>query len=521
LVLSALMLVMIPKKRIVIVGAGPAGLTAAYELAKTKKYKVTIIEADNQVGGISKTVNHQGNLIDIGGHRFFSNSPRVLDWWTQFLPVVDATSHVEITYQQKSHSLDSILLKNSENALLVRTRKSRILYKNKLLDYPLKLNLRLLVNLGLRQSYAIIKGILRARIFPIKNVQNLEDFFINNFGRELYETFFKDYTEKVWGKSCIELSADWGKQRIKSLKVREIIAHSVYKLFVPSNWVNPQARTLIEKFLYPSKGPGMLWENVASRCQEMGVELIMRGSVNHLHFKGNLVESIDYRSEDDQMHELRCDAVFSTMPIKHLIKAMDADIPPAVYRVASQLEYRDFIIVGLELHKLKLIPKEKRKIIEDNWLYIQDKGVKLGRLQIFNNWSPYMTASENAWIGAEYFCKKDDDLWRKSDQELMEFALAELQSIGILSQDDFISGKVVRCPKAYPTYTGSYHKIHLVQDFLEDKTNLFLMGRNGLHKYNNQDHSMLTAFKAVELFEKDHPSKKEIWDINADDQYIG
>lgn len=509
------------QKKIVIIGAGPAGLTAAYELARNQKYSVCILESDPIVGGISKTVRHQDNLIDIGGHRFFSHSKKVLDWWLQFLPIVDTTGHLEINYHQQSQSLDEIILKKSEDAMLIRSRKSRIYFKKNLIDYPLKINLGLLKSLGLRSSFRIIIGILQSRLFPLKEVKNLEDFFINNFGKELYQVFFKEYTEKVWGKPCTELSADWGRQRIKSLKIRQIVFHSITKWSMPQRKVKSQARTLIEKFLYPSKGPGMLWEKVSEECQKMGVTLITNAKVNALQFQGNLVKSVSFIGKDNLPHEIECDAVFSTMPVKDLINSMQTEIPTPVVSTAESLEYRDFIIVGLELQKLRLVPEKGKKMVEDNWLYIQDQGVKVGRLQLFNNWSPFMTTNDHAWIGAEYFCKEGDDVWSLTDEALIDLGLSELESIGILNKNDFVSGKVVRCLKAYPSYTGSYSQIHIIQEFLERKSNLFLMGRNGLHKYNNQDHSMLTAFKAVELFEKSLTSKKEIWAINSDDEYIG
>lgn len=511
---------MIPKK-IVIIGAGPAGLTAAYELAKSQKYSICILEAEHSVGGISKTVRHQDNLIDIGGHRFFSHSKKVLDWWLQFLPIVDTTSHMEISYHQERQSLDEVILQKSEEAMLIRSRKSRIYFKKQLIDYPLKLNLRLLIALGLGSSARIMLGILRSRISPMKEVKNLEEFFINNFGKELYEIFFKEYTEKVWGKPCTELSADWGKQRIKTLKIRDIVLHSVLKWVMPQRKFKSQARTLTEKFLYPSKGPGMLWEKVADECQKMGVTLTKGSKVDGLHFQDNLVKSVSYSCHENLPQEMECDAIFSTMPINDLIRSMQTDIPSAVVSVSQSLEYRDFIIVGLELRELELLPEKGKKMVEDNWLYIQDTGVKVGRLQLFNNWSPFMTTGDHAWIGAEYFCKKGDEVWSMTDEALVDFALSELDSIGILSKHNFVSGKVVKCPKAYPSYTGSYNQLHLVQDFLESIPNLFLMGRNGLHKYNNQDHSMLTAFKAVELFEKNSNSKEEIWAIHSDDEYIG
>jgi protoporphyrinogen oxidase len=510
------------KKKIVIVGAGPAGLTAAYELAQTGNYDITVLEADNQVGGISKTVNHQGNLIDIGGHRFFSKSQKVLNWWAIFLPILDTTHHLNIGYHSETQNLDKMLRKNEEGAMLVRKRKSRIYFNKKLFDYPLKINPQLLFNLGIMKSFRIVRGIILSRIFPIKEERHLEDFFINNFGMELYQTFFKGYTEKVWGKSCTELSSEWGRQRIKSLKIRDLLKHSVRKIIVPRKSRNEKTRSLIEKFLYPAKGPGMLWEKVALSCQESGVEILFQCQLTKIHFREGMAYKVACQStlNPDKGFELECDAVFSTMPIKNLFRSLQVQVPRKVFEIANGLEYRDFMIVGLELKKLK-IDQEKGGLIKDNWLYIQEGNVKVGRLQIFNNWSPFMTSGDSVWIGAEYFCKQNDELWNLSDEKVISFALAELSLIGILDSKEYLSGKVVRCPKAYPTYTGSYHELNQVIEYLETKQNLFLMGRNGLHKYNNQDHSMLTAFKAVELFEKGETSKKEIWAINSDDEYLG
>jgi protoporphyrinogen oxidase len=512
----------LPLKKIVIVGAGPAGLTAAFELSKTKKYHITVIEAASQVGGISKTINFNGNLIDIGGHRFFSKSQKVLSWWTQFLPIIDTTNHVEIGYHAKTQNLDSILQKNSEDGMLIRKRASRIYFNKKLFDYPLKINPKLFVNLGLIRSARIVYGILHARLFPIKEERNLEDFFINNFGRELYQTFFKGYTEKVWGKACTELSSEWGRQRIKSLKIRDIVIHSLRKVLIQLNKRKDRKHTLIERFLYPAKGPGMLWEKVAESCVDAGVTLLLETTVTRIHNSSAITTGVSYVSRASSAKEtsLECDALFSTMPLKHLFEAFQYKAPAGVDAIAKNLEYRDFLIVGLELHQLNLIDP-KGKLIKDNWLYIQEGSVSVGRLQIFNNWSPFMVASDKVWIGAEYFCMQQESLWNKPDDEIIQFALSELAMIGILETKHFVSGKVVRCPKAYPTYAGSYNQIGEVIQFLDTQKNIYPMGRNGLHKYNNQDHSMLTAFKAVEIFEQGLSTKEAIWAINSDDEYLG
>lgn len=507
------------KKKIVIVGAGPAGLTAAYELAKTGRYDILILEADKQIGGISRTIDYKGNLIDIGGHRFFSKSDRVLEWWANFLPIVDTThSDNEINYHNGKKSIDTLLWRSAANAMLIRPRLSRIYFKQRMFDYPLKLSLNLVVNLGKKRTLRIIRDLLKSWVSPIHPEKNLEDFYINRFGREIYRMFFKDYTKKVWGKPCTEISAEWGRQRVKSLKVPELIWQSLRKILgLGSRSSKNTSRTLIEKFLYPAKGPGMLWDKVSDACSEMGVEIRLQTRVVGVRVSDGVVQEIEY-ADASGMHSITCDAMFSTMPLRHLLRAMGDVVPSKVSEVAAGLEYRDFLIVGLKLHALKF-DREDGKVIQDNWIYIQDKGVQVGRLQLFNNWSPFMVSGEGFWIGAEYFCNKGDEIWEMTDDQLIRLALQELEEIGVLDASQYVDGTVVRCPKAYPSYTGIYGEIDRIREYLETVSNLYPMGRNGLHKYNNQDHSMLSAFKAVELLERGVASKEEIWTINTEEDY--
>ncbi|MEY3367944.1 MAG: hypothetical protein RI973_1099 [Bacteroidota bacterium] len=505
------------ENKIVIIGAGPAGLTAAYELAKTGKYQITVLDRDTQVGGISKTVNHKGNLIDMGGHRFFSKSERVLKWWADFLPIVDTTHQIEIFYHHKKTGIDDILMKQARNAMLVRPRKSRIYFKRKMFDYPLKVNVQLFKNLGLLWSLQVARDVFRARLFPIRPENTLEHFYINRFGRTLYETFFKDYTHKVWGKPCSEISSEWGRQRVKSLGIREILWHSLKNAFAAPGRKKDSSRTLTEKFLYPAKGPGMMWEVVQQQCEALGVRFEMMAEVRSLSTDKDKVTFVSYE-QNGTLKSIACDAAFSTMALNELVASLECPQPEKVRRVAAELEYRDFLIVGLLLKKLSF-EDPGRVPLKDNWLYIQEKDVKVGRLQIFNNWSPFMVEGNGTWIGAEYFCSHGDCISSQKDEDLIRLAVKELHQIGILDPEQFEEGRVVRCSKAYPSYTGSYNEIEVIKEFLSGFENLYPMGRNGLHKYNNQDHSMLTAFKAVELFEQGIASKEEIWAINTEEEY--
>ena len=507
----------IKKEPIVIVGAGPAGLTAAYELAQLK-FKVVVLECSASSGGISKTINYKGNLIDIGGHRFFSKSEKVLKWWAQMLPFSEVPKNTKINYHNKSVDLKDIISSGKNELMILRDRKSRIYFHRRFFEYPLQVNYALIKNLGKRRSLRIVKDLIKAKIKPIKNEKSLEDFYINRFGEELYKTFFKDYTKKVWGLSCKDLSADWGRQRVKSLDIRSIIWHSIKKLIYSTGTYGSKAqRSLIEKFLYPAKGPGMMWDKVEEKCLENGVQIIKQAWVNHIGLKSNSAYKVSY-VKDDATHEIKCSALISTMPLKHLIRSLSPSAPKHVRSISDNLQYRDFIIVGLSFTKLKF-KQEKNEFIKDNWLYIQDKGVKIGRLQVFNNWSPHMVNGDHCWIGAEYFCSKGDSIWNLDQKEMIRLAVEELEQIGIVDKTEYLDGTVVKCPKAYPSYTGSYSQMSVIQGYVEELHNGYPVGRNGLHKYNNQDHSMLTAFKAVELIKNKSSSKKELWTINADDEY--
>ncbi len=517
------------RPRAVIVGAGPAGLTAAYELLRRTNVVPLVIEKSDYVGGISRTVNYKGNRIDIGGHRFFSKSDRVMQWWLNILPMqaIDG-AHAKITYQRDSVNVpahwepaDPV---RDDNVMLVRSRKSRIYFMRRFFDYPITLSIDTLKKLGLLKTLRIGLSYLRALLFPIKNEQNLEQFFINRFGRELYLTFFKSYTEKVWGIECKEISAEWGAQRIKGLSILKTLTHVLKKLAPKSKADIAQKdveTSLIEQFLYPKFGPGQMWEEVARRVKGLGGEVLMQWSVEGIELDGDhRVAAVNARnSVTGEKARFEGDYFFSTMPVKELISEITPPPPVPVREVADGLVYRDFITVGILCDRLK-IRENSGELVKDNWIYIQEPDVLVGRLQIFNNWSPSMVADPaKVWIGLEYFCNDTDELWKKCDAGLIDLARRELASMNILEQESVLDATVIRMPKTYPAYFGSYGRFQEVISWVNGIDNLFLIGRNGMHKYNNQDHSMLTAMTAVDNIIGNVRSRDNLWALNTEQDY--
>lgn len=511
---------------VVIIGAGPAGLTAAYELARQSQTRVIVLEASGDIGGISKTVNHKGNRIDIGGHRFFSKSDWVMDWWRDILPVQGENgAKVEIAYQNKRRLAEISTGAQGDQVMLVRNRLSRIYCEGKFFAYPVKADFDTALKLGPTRIARILATYGGARMFPRQPETTLEDFLLNRFGRELYETFFREYTEKVWGVPCSEISAEWGAQRIKGLNVTRAALNALSQPIRKVTGGEVKNTSLIERFLYPKFGPGQLWETVAQKAKRAGVEIRMQQKVVGLDIAGDRVTSVVAEdSRTGERHRISADHVLSTMPISELITAMKGAAPSVVQDVAKGLQYRDFITVGLLLKKLRpnsgAVDGSPLNIVPDNWIYIQDKGVKVGRLQIFNNWSPSMVADANTvWIGMEYFCREQDAMWNLSDSKMTELAIEELRKIGLAEERDLLDSTVLRVQKAYPGYFGSYDRFGAVRDFTDSLSNLFLIGRNGMHRYNNQDHSMLTARYAVESILRGGGDKSAIWDINVGDDY--
>lgn len=521
-------------KTAIIIGAGPAGLTAALELERHSDVHPIVLEASNEIGGISRTIRYKGNRMDIGGHRFFSKSDRVMEWWLDLMPmaaVEGADGSVPIQYQNKQRTLPANghapNPETDDRVMLVRPRKSRIYFLRKFFDYPIKLTPETLRGLGLPRTMKVGFSYLYARVFQRKPENSLEDFIVNRFGRQLYGLFFESYTEKVWGVHPRHISAEWGAQRIKGLSLTSAVKHFVKQALSGSNKQNKtgdvgqkQVETsLIERFLYPKFGPGQLWEYVASLVQEKGGELHMQTRVTGLKVEGNRVTEVVATDAEGQTHIYRADYVISTMPIQHLIRSLECPVPPEVKEVSEGLVYRDFITVGLLVEKL-LVTEPDGSPLKDTWIYIQEPDVTVGRLQIFNNWSPWMVADRSKmWIGLEYFCNEGDPLWKMPDEEVKQFAVAEMEKIGILRKADVLDGHVVRVPKTYPAYFGSYDRFDVIQNYTDRFENLFLVGRNGMHKYNNQDHSMLTAMAAAENITNNVLDKSNLWAVNTEQEY--
>ena len=569
-------------KKAVIIGAGPAGLTAGLELLRRTEIVPIILEASGEIGGISRTIRYKGNRMDIGGHRFFSKSDRVMEWWVELMPpeltaqpgsesVAETLSQpAEISYQGKRRvvtvpahlheepplrglgplheadgdeagassdeesatddSAETVVVPEPENpdlVMLIRPRRSRIYYLRKFFDYPITLTANTLKNLGLVRMARVETSYMVSRVHQIRPEKSLEDFLINRFGRELYLTFFKSYTEKVWGTPCHEISAEWGAQLIKGLSLTTAVKHLVKKLFRAASEGGDLAQkgtdtSLIERFMYPKFGPGQLWEHVADLIRQKGGEIHMGWKVDRLNFAEGeplRVASIEAVSQNGERHTFAGDFFFSTMPMRDLLRAMKTPVPANVLEVSDGLQYRDFITVGLLVDRLK-VTEPDGGLLKDTWIYIQEPDVLLGRLQLFNNWSPYLVRDPaKVWIGLEYFCYETDDLWKMPDDDLKQFAISEVAKIGILNAADVTDAHVVRVPKTYPAYFGTYDRFDELKEFTNRIENLFLVGRNGMHKYNNQDHSMLTAMHVVDGLAAGRVDKQAQWEINTEQEY--
>lgn len=517
--------------RAIIIGAGPAGLTAAYELLTRTKVKPIIIEKSEYMGGISRTINYKGNRIDIGGHRFFSKSDRVMKWWLHILPMQSAGNNPALLkYHGMERSLDAqpsgIDPTSTDRVMLLRPRKSRIYYLRRFFDYPISLTKDTLLKLGLWRTVKIGFSYLKSAMFPIPNEQTLEQFFINRFGKELYLTFFKSYTEKVWGVPCGQISAEWGAQRIKGLSVWATLVHALKKVAGGSSGDIHQKDTqtsLIEQFLYPKFGPGQMWEEVARRVVEMGGEIRTGWQAGRIHTNGTRVQALEVtETATGRQETLQGDYFFSTAPVSEIMRSFVTPPPANVLEVSDGLVYRDFMTVGLLVRSLRINDEtpQGRKLISDNWIYIQEPDVLLGRLQIFNNWSPFLVAEPgNVWLGLEYFCNESDEIWRMPDERMVALAKEELERIGIIDRAEVLDATVIRVEKTYPAYFGTYGRFQEIRDFVDRFSNLFLVGRNGMHRYNNQDHSMLTAMMAVDDIIAGKTDKSALWEVNTEMDY--
>lgn len=510
-------------KTAVIIGAGPAGLTAAHELLKSGAAHPIVMECSNDIGGISKTVEHNGNRIDIGGHRFFSKNDEVMRWWQEILPLQGAPAKDEILLNEKPSHSGVADPERDDNVMLVRRRVSRIYYLRHFFSYPISLAWSTFANMGLWRTLKVGMGYL-ATLFHRLPETSLENFYINRFGKPLYRMFFEDYTEKVWGVHPSRLGADWGSQRVKGISIMALIKDVLKKKFARNTDVAQKnvETSLIEQFIYPKHGPGQLWSAVARQIQERGGDVRLNSLVEQINVEGNRVVSVVANGET-----VPCDHLLSSMPIKDLVEAIRGiDVPDDVRSIAQNLPYRDFITVGLLVNKLKIKNQTKLRTfanrVPDTWIYIQERDVRIGRLQIFNNWSPYMVADyENTmWIGLEYFCSEGDAMWNASDAEFIDMAIAELVKIDILAdKNDVLDSVRLKVKKAYPAYFGSYAQLPTVRAFLDRIENLYCIGRNGQHRYNNMDHSMLSALAAARNIAANSTSKENIWNVNTDSAY--
>jgi protoporphyrinogen oxidase len=464
-----------------IIGAGPAGLTTAYSLAKAGAEVVVLEQDPTYVGGISRTAHYKGFLFDIGGHRFFSKSKEVVDLWNEILP----------------------------DDFIERPRLSRIYYNRKFYAYPLRA-FEAFANLGPIESALCMASFGWAKLRPIKDPETFHQWVRNQFGERLFGIFFKTYTEKVWGMSCDEISADWAAQRIKGLDLLAAVLDGVKRSLGVSRAAGGGPKTLIESFRYPRRGPGMMWEACTAKIEKLGGRVIMGARVTGLHFEDG-DWTVTARRADGEILSFSARNVISSAPIRELIAAITPT--PACHNRAAQLNYRDFLTVVLIGHSAKLLP--------DNWVYIHDPAVKVGRVQNFRSWSPELIPDpDSTCLGLEYFCFEGDGLWTSSDEDLIELAKREITSIGLMKAEDVVDGCVVRQPKAYPVYDAGYREnVEAVrEDLAANYPRLHLVGRNGMHKYNNQDHAMMTGMlTALNILAGE--TLYDTWDVNEDAEY--
>ena len=522
------------KQSVVVIGGGPAGLTAAWELVKDggdKQYDVTVLEATEQFGGISRTVRHNGNRMDIGGHRFFSKDDRIMDWWKDVLPLQGAPSYDDKKLG-RHHDLEpgGPDPEKTDRVMLKRHRVSRIYWNHHFFDYPISLTLNTLKAMGFKLTMQAGFSYLKSVVHKLPE-DNLENFYINRFGRKLYSMFFEGYTEKLWGRHPREISADWGAQRVKGLSIMGVLKNAFQKLLPKKRDAHQVETSLIEEFWYPKLGPGQLWETVERRNVEHGVHVITDARVIGLNQSDGHMTGVIYRNADGKEVTLKADQIISSMPIKDLVEAIAHEEPSTdkeMVRVAQGLPYRDFVTVGLLVRHLRIRNTTSIKtlgdppIVPDCWIYVQDPGYKMGRIQIFNNWSPYMVKNVDGtvWIGLEYFCKEGDDFWSMSDQETTDFAIKELTRMGIINGPaDVLDSHRERVVKAYPAYFDTYAQMPELVKWLDSFGNLYCVGRNGQHHYNNQDHSMATSMEAVANIKSGRTDKTNVWNVNTEKSY--
>lgn len=513
-------------KKVVIIGAGPAGITAGYELIKQTngEYEVIILEESSEIGGISRTVRHNGNRMDIGGHRFFSKDDKVMEWWKNLMPIQGKSSFDDkFLKRRKKLKKGGSDPDKEDRVMLVRNRVSRIFYKKKFFDYPISMKWQTIKNMGFFTTFRAGFSYLFSCVHKLEET-SLENFYINRFGRVLYSMFFEGYTEKLWGRHPSRISADWGAQRVKGLSITAILKDVFSKVFNRNTNKKKVETSLIEEFFYPKFGPGQLWETAAADFEKMGGIIRKNAKVTGIHQENSSVSYLEYE-ENGELKKMEADIVISSMPIKDLVRGMN-DVPEEMRVIADGLPYRDFVTVGVLVERLNLKNetdiKTLNNIVPDCWIYVQDVGVKLGRIQIFNNWSPYLVkdVQEKVWIGLEYFCNEGDRFWNMTDNQCIKFAAKELVKMGVISSsDDILDAHREKVKKAYPAYFDTYDDMDKLIDYLNTFDNLYCVGRNGQHRYNNMDHSMVTSFETVKNIVNNVKDKSNIWNVNTEDEY--
>lgn len=504
------------KKTAIIIGAGPAGLSAACKLIDETDIKPIIIEQDSVVGGISKTVFYDGCGTDIGPHRFFTKSSDVMNFITDFLPLQGKPAKDDILLNRNFVQTDGSDPENEDLVFLKRRRFSRIYYLKKFFDYPISLKPKLFLNLGFVRTMKIGFSYIKS-CFVKRNEVSLEDFMINHFGKVLYELFFEKYTQKVWGKHPSEIPKDWGSQRIKGVSLFKILLKAV---LAPFNVIlkRETERSLVEEYYYPKYGAGQLWSLMAEKIVKSGGEIRFNSKAEKFYNDGKRIYSVVLNNGE----EIKADYLISSMPIKDLISGMQY-VPNTVQNIASNLEYRNYILVSLIASKINLKNDTNyptvNNIAPDSWIYMQEEDIKAGRIHIMNNFTPYVIDDfkNKVVINLEYFCSEGDEFWTKSQEDMINFGISELKKLNIIKKEDILQSKYIALEKAYPAYFGAYKDFDVIKDYLNKFDNIYCIGRNGQHKYNNMDHSILSGLNVVYAIKTGNPTI--LWDVNTESDY--